>query len=135
MNVMSKCAPVLAAAVLLAACGTSGVQVRPEQVAAIERGKSTEAEVRAALGAPTGVSVVNGQRILVYQGAAYSVRPESFVPIVGAFVGGADVRASTVIVTFAPDGRVADVQSHHHETGTATGLSAAPVPRIPDQPR
>jgi predicted small lipoprotein YifL len=119
----------------LAGCGTSGVQVRPEQVAAIERGRSTEADVRTALGAPTGVSVVNGQRMLVYSGAAYSMRPESFVPVLGAFVGGADWRASHVIVTIGPDGRVADVQSHHQESGATSGLASPGVARTPDQPR
>jgi hypothetical protein len=120
---------------LLAGCGTSGVQVSAEQAAKIERGVSTEADVRAALGAPTGVSVVNGQRMLVYSGASYGIRPQSFIPIVGAFAGGADWRASHVIVTIGTDGRVADVQSHHQEQGASTGLGAPPVPATPNQPR
>jgi outer membrane protein assembly factor BamE (lipoprotein component of BamABCDE complex) len=122
-------------AVSLVGCGTSGVQVSPEQASAIQRGVSTEADVRASLGSPTGVSVVNGRRILVYSGSAYSVRPQSFIPIVGAFVGGADVRTSMVMITIGEDGKVSDVQSHHQEQGSATGLAAQPVPQAPQQPR
>lgn len=128
----------LMAAVLagvVAGCGTSGVQVSPEQAARIERGVSTEADVRAALGAPTGVSVVNGQRLLVYSGASYAMRPQSFIPIVGAFAGGADWRASHVLVTIGSDGRVADVQSHHQEQGATTGLAATPPAPVANQPR
>ena len=99
------------------------------------RGVSTEADVRAALGAPTGVSVVNGQRLLVYSGASYAMRPQSFIPIVGAFAGGADWRASHVLVTIGSDGRVADVQSHHQEQGATTGLAATPPAPVANQPR
>jgi outer membrane protein assembly factor BamE (lipoprotein component of BamABCDE complex) len=126
---------ILALAAALAGCGTSGVRVTPEQVASIQRGVSTEADVRAALGAPTGVSTVNGQRILVYSSASYQVRPESFIPVVGAFVGGADVRSSYVAITIAADGRVADLVTHHHETGATSGLAVPPAAPVANQPR
>lgn len=122
-------------AALLAACGTSGVQVRTDQVEAIRSGRTTETEVRAALGPPTGVSTINGQRILVYSGFAYSTRPESFIPIVGPFVGGADVRSSYVAISIGPDGVVTDVRSHVSESGATTGAAAEQVPRTPNQPR
>lgn len=122
-------------ALVLAACASTGVQVTPEQASAIKAGVSTESDVRAALGAPTGVSMVSGRRLLIYSGATYAARPASFIPIVGAFAGGADTQTSYVIVTVGADGVVSDVQSHHASSGTATGLAAQPLQQTPGQPR
>ena len=127
--------PSLILAAALCGCASTGVQVSPEQAAAIQRGVSTEADVRAALGAPTGISIVNGRRLLVYSGASYATRPTSFIPIVGAFAGGADTRVAYVVVTVGADGVVTDVQSHHSQSGTATGVGALPGQQTPAQPR
>lgn len=122
--------------VVLSACASHGVMVSQEQVSALERGKTTEAEVIARLGQPTSVSTVNGQRTLIYSGAHAQARPASFIPFVGAFVGGTDVRASSVILRFDATGHLADVISTQTASGTGMGLAAgAPIAPVEAQPR
>ena len=42
----------------------------------------------------------NGAKIITYVYFSSQVRPEIFIPIVGAFAGGADVENSMVTMTF-----------------------------------
>ncbi len=60
-----------------------------------------------------------------------AARPETYIPIAGAFIGGADARSS--IVTFSFDGRgvLVDYTIATSQTGTALGAN---VQRTTGQP-
>lgn len=119
----------------MAGCASHGVMVSDEQVKQFKRGETTEAQVLAALGQPTTVATVNGQRMLVYSGAYAQARPATFIPLVGPLVGGSDVRASSVFFR-VENGVVVDIISSQTATGGGTGFAAgAPIQAVQDQPR
>lgn len=115
----------IVALVMLSACVASGVQVKPEQTAKLQKGKTTYAEAVQALGKPTTVSTASdGTLIAVYNYVESQARPESFIPIVGAFAGGADSRINMVMLTFGPDGVLKDWHATETNTGTGYGVEA-----------
>jgi hypothetical protein len=125
---------VLATALILGACVASGVRVTEEQAKQFERGKATYNEVVSKLGQPTS-SVVTGAglRYISYAFVEAAARPETYIPIAGAFIGGADARSN--IATFSFDGRgvLVDYTIASSQTGMALGAGAN-VQRTPDQP-
>jgi len=92
-------------ALCLSACGTAGVRVDPNVTASFQDGVTTYAEVVAALGPPTSsVTFPDGRRLAIYSYAQVRARPESFIPLVGAFVGGVDSQSETVSFNFDQNG-------------------------------
>jgi len=91
--------------VALAGCMSTGVEVSQDQTSSFRTGSTTASDVVTHLGAPTSRSTMpDGSQVMVYSFAASQVHAASFIPIVGAFVGGADTRSSMVMFQFAPDG-------------------------------
>lgn len=121
---------VAAVAAMLAGCVSTGVQVDTHKLEAFKVGETTEAEARAALGPPTSVSTYSGGRILSYVGIHAQAHAINFVPIVGAFAGGADSSMTSVTLTFGPDGKLKDMQSSQSATGANTGLAAGHGPDV-----
>jgi outer membrane protein assembly factor BamE (lipoprotein component of BamABCDE complex) len=122
----------------LCACAASGVQVKEEQLKEFQAGKTTMSEVVAKLGQPTtNMMGPDGSRTLVYSYAQVQTPPETFIPIVGAFAGGADVKSNAVVLAFTPDGILKTTTSSSTRVGSGTGLASgtgAPE-RVPDQPK
>jgi outer membrane protein assembly factor BamE (lipoprotein component of BamABCDE complex) len=119
----------------LAACGASGVQVRPDQLTSFKKGETTKADVIAKLGNPTSQTITSdGATMLFYNYAAYQARPASFIPIVGPLVGGADVQTSAVMFQFGPDGRMINYTANNSTIGSATNLASPSTPTTPNQP-
>lgn len=123
--------------VLLAGCAASGVRVTDAHLAGFKEGETTEAQVTAALGAPTTrMRMPDGSVIVIYAYSAYSVRPSTFIPIVGGLVGGADGQASSVSLTFGPDGKLLNTASSASTFGAGNALSSGvPAPIQTQQPR
>lgn len=122
-------------ALALTGCVSHGVQVSAEKVAQFKPGVTTEADVVAALGQPSTVTSANGQRIITYSGAQAQARPASFIPIVGLFAGGADVRYSMTMFKFGADGKLIDTSQTNGASGASTGFAAGTMPPVADQPR
>jgi outer membrane protein assembly factor BamE (lipoprotein component of BamABCDE complex) len=124
-------------ALLLAGCAATGVQVKPEQLSKFERGKTTYQEVVASLGKPNFTSMTaDGARTATYFYAESSVQAATFIPIVGAFAGGADTRSNSVMMTFDRHGVLQNYTSSEGAMGTGTGFSAGTsVERVQNQPR
>jgi hypothetical protein len=114
---------------------SSGVRVADSQLTQFEKGKTTEADVVKALGPPTSVTTTNGVRTLGYAGVHAQPRASSFIPIVGAFVGGADSQVSIVIFQFNADGKLETMTSTQSSTGTRTGIPAGTEAGAAQQPR
>lgn len=122
--------------VFLVGCASHGVIINEKQVEQFQRGKTRESDVIAVLGKPTSVTTYNGQRTLGYTGAQAQARPESFIPFVGPFVGGMDVKSSHLILQFGSDGTLSNVVSSHSATGSGRGFAAgSPIETDRDQPR
>jgi hypothetical protein len=107
------------------ACASAGTKVDPETVASFVRGRTTVAEAEAALGEPNGMEQkADGSTALSYVYTRTSVRAVTFVPIVGAFAGGADAKTQKVVLRFGTDGTYQGADSASGSAGAGYGLSA-----------
>lgn len=112
----------------LAGCAATGVKVTDAQVSAFKPGEATEAQVVQALGQPTmRMRLGDGSVMVVYTYAEASVRPATFIPIVGGLVGGSDSRSSSVSLRFGADGKLIDTTSSTATYGIGMGPSAGKV--------
>jgi outer membrane protein assembly factor BamE (lipoprotein component of BamABCDE complex) len=120
---------------LLAACVSSGVKVDPSKLAQFHKGETTYTEVVQKLGRPSQATVLpDGTKVITYTWVSAQARPESFIPIAGAFIGGADAENTVVSLTFDGDGILQTYTSTQGSTGTGTGFEAYSQPRNSDQP-
>lgn len=116
---------ILSAAVSLAGCVAAGTKVDPGVVSSFKAGEATYADVIGRLGAPNHeVAAGNGWRVIVYSYTQASARPETFIPIVGPLVGGADATSQAVVMRFSPAGVLEDVTTSSSRTGAAYGAPA-----------
>ena len=76
---------------LLTSCVAVGTKVSEEQLMQFQRGKTTYAEVVHALGKPTHATLaMDGTRQVHYIYSQSQMRAANYIPIMGAFVRGAD---------------------------------------------
>lgn len=122
-----------AAAVVLAGCAASGVQVSEKAATQFVEGKSTEAEIVQALGRPTTVSIAGGRRFIAYSGMQYQVKGATFIPIVGVFAGGADYTYSSAMFQIGADGVLEKVT--YTSTGSGSRAGTTPVDMPAAEPR
>jgi len=123
-------------ALMLTACASSGVRVTDEQMAQFHEGQTTKQEVIAALGQPTTtMRNADGTTVLMYTYAEARTRGSTFIPIVGAFVGGVDTRSNNVMLTFDQQGVLKTTSSSSSQYGTATGIAVDGGAPVTDQPR
>lgn len=102
----------LSAATLLTGCATTGNEHLESATQAsvqsqITQGKSTKQDVQDAFGSPNKTTFTDsGFEIWTYELAHATPHAINFVPIVGAFAHGADVRKKTLTVLFDDSGVV-----------------------------
>lgn len=120
----SRPAKYAALSVLLAlgACASAGNQVlKSESADSVDKmvvdGRSTKADVQKAFGDANDTSFTdNGNEIWKYTYAYATPTPESFIPVVGIFAGGADVDKKTLTILYDKDGIVVKhTMSSSHE--------------------
>jgi len=93
----------------LTGCATIGRIPTTEQQASFIVGKSTMADVMAALGKPmTSIARQGGGTTLQYALVDTSVTPQTLIPFVGYFIGGADSRVDNVMFMFDAGGMLID---------------------------
>jgi len=109
---------------VLCACAAHGREVRQDQLAQLKKGETTVDQTIALLGKPTmRTTMGTGQTMLSYSYARVQSRPETFIPIIGGFVGGADTYTSYVRLTYGADGVLQNFVAS--EGGSGTGLCVA----------
>lgn len=120
---------VAAMCVALVGCASTGVKVRPEQMATLKKGETTREQVVATFGQPTSiVTHSDGKAILVYSHADAKFKASTFIPIVGLFAGGMDVTGSVVHMTFDAQGKLVDYTSSQSVNNTGYGLTSGTTP-------
>jgi outer membrane protein assembly factor BamE (lipoprotein component of BamABCDE complex) len=113
--------------VALAGCVSSGTKVSEQQVSQFQKGKTTRAEVEAALGKPNGVShSSSGVTAISYVFVTASPKAATFIPIVGMFAGGANAESATATFAFGPDNVLISSSSGSSRTSSAMGGAATP---------
>jgi hypothetical protein len=106
----------------LTACASAGVKVDQSKMSQFQKGKTTEADVVAALGQPTNSEQNDdGTNVIRYVYSSTQARPETFIPIVGAFVGGADTEQTVASFTF--DQKNILIRSSHSQGGLGVGTN------------
>lgn len=112
-------------ACMLAGCASSGNYVDQSNMKSLIKGKTTMDQAVGMLGQPTSRTMVgSGQTVLTYTYSEATTRPESFIPVVGAFVGGADSRFTMATLAFGPDGILTDYTYTGSQSGLSTGLAS-----------
>lgn len=110
-------------ALSVAACASSGVKVGQDKMSTLQKGRTTYAEVMQGFGRPSGSTLnSDGTRTISYNYFGYQTRPENFIPIVGSFLGGADMEHTNVTMSFDRNGVLRDFTSTEGGSGTSSGL-------------
>lgn len=123
----------LAAALLFTGCVTSGRKIDQTKVDQIQKGVTTRDEVKKLLGAPDQIiRDANGNTTFQYHYVRATAKGESFIPVIGAFMGGANVQTQFFTVRFGEDNKVADFTSTQGGTETSTGASTGSKSNLPD---
>jgi hypothetical protein len=87
-------------AAALAACTSSGRPIDHVKADAFVPGRTTYAEVIAALGPPNSMMTSAGVRTIAYSHLTVQTNPATFIPVVGLFAGGSQVTSDTVSFSF-----------------------------------
>ena len=67
----------------------------------------------------------DGRQTISYTFMKYQTRPETFIPLVGIFVGGADVRNSSVTYVFNANGVLETFTQNSNNTASSTAINPA----------
>jgi hypothetical protein len=95
---------IIAVAIGLAGCATIGRPFDESKISRFEIGRTTEADVVAALGQPTVVTSGSGMHVMSYSYTHAQARPASFIPFIGPLVGGTDASSTAVAFLFTHEG-------------------------------
>ena len=115
---------ILTAALFLTSCGSSsGTKIDAAQMSQFKIGVTTYDQVVQALGPPAStVQKSDGTRALVYSHMDATVRGATFIPVVGMFAGGADVKSQGVIFTFNPDTTLREYATTESQACSGNGV-------------
>lgn len=104
---MKKTLLILPIIFALASCVSAGTKIDTTKAAAFEKGKTTKAEVVAALGTPQTVGTQSdGKKILSYYYSSATPNAASFIPFVGLFAGKTKSELSIVTFVFSSDDKM-----------------------------
>ncbi len=107
-------------------CFSMGRKIDQSAVAQIKQGKTTKAEVLKLLGSPDQVTWDGfGNETFMYMYVRSTPKATTFVPVVGAFSGGANTQSEMVMVTFNPQGVVSHFVANMGATEAGYGAEAA----------
>jgi len=101
---------------------SSGTKVEQSAVSKIIKGKTTKSEVIALLGNPMSASLTgNGKEIDTWSYAHTQVKGSAFVPVVGVFAGGPDMKLQTFQVILNKNKVVEDYLWNESNIESRTG--------------
>jgi hypothetical protein len=94
---------------ILVGCASVGKNFNADNVAKIQTGKTTEADLVQMFGEPQQRGLkTGGLKTLTWIYTESRVKGETFIPIAGAFMGGADTKTKSLTVSLGSDGTVTD---------------------------
>lgn len=119
--------------ILVTGCASVGRKLDESKIDQIKKGKTTRQEVLALVGSPDQMTHNgSGETTFTYLYARATATPATYIPIVGAFAGGANVQHQMLMVTFGSDGFVKDFISSYGATESGTGMSTGSKANIND---
>ncbi len=115
----------IALAILLTGCASHGSKINTDYATSMVKGETTQADALKHLGKPVSTAKnSSGDTILTYLYVKSKAKASTFIPIAGAFMGGANTETSYLIATFDRDGILKDWSYTESSTETNTGLTA-----------
>jgi outer membrane protein assembly factor BamE (lipoprotein component of BamABCDE complex) len=130
---MGKIIKLLIIALILVGCASVGHKLDQEAINKIKKGETTKKDVVCLIGSPDRVTNMgNGDTYWTYSYARATAKPTSFIPIVGAFAGGANVQSQMLMLTFGPDNIVRDIMNTYGATESDTGVTTGNKPDMGD---
>jgi hypothetical protein len=97
--------PASLAVALLTGCVSVGRPFNDAAISQFRVGATTEGDVLSSLGPPlSSTTSLGGMSVLTYGYTYGQARAETFIPIVGPLVGGADATSQSVAFVFSSDG-------------------------------
>ena len=122
---------ILIAASLLTGCVSYGRKIDQAKVSEIKTGVTTRAQVIQLIGSPDQITDANGTVMFMYMYVHSSATASTYIPIVGAFAGGANTQNEMVMVSFTND-VVSALTSSYGGNEMGTGANAASTTTLPD---
>lgn len=115
----------------LSACFSVGKKIEQTSLAQIQKGKTTKTELLALLGEPTSNSLKSdGQETLEWSFGDLRIKGESFLPVIGPWVGGTTKDMTSLQVSLGADKIV-----HDYVWSESRIDSNAPAPGWPSAPK
>ena len=107
--------------ILLTGCASAGIQIDGTRVQDIEKGQTTEQEIKSMFGNPnsSGISS-NGELFFVYTFVRSTTNAATFIPVVGLFAGGANTELEMLQIWFDEERKVKEF--HFNKSNTETRL-------------
>ena len=113
-------------AALLIGCASSGTPYDPAKTTALKRGETTREDVVHLFGQPpTRTQHADGRESYIYTYVHSQVSGKTFIPVYGAFAGGARTHVQILTVNFDHAGKVSDFSSTVSGNTTSMGVSSA----------
>ena len=129
---MKKILAVIFASAVISGCASVGAPINQKAADQIQEGVTTKDQVAILMGQPYQISrLPNGESAYMYIYSKVSAKASSFIPIVGALVGGSKVDSQNLIVTFNKDGIVKAVTGSQTSASADSNLSAGATPTMP----
>ena len=120
---MKKITFMLFIAVIISGCVSSGRQLDPDKVSQIKKG-DTGQHVLDLVGQPDRVTTTDNLTVWSYSFASVTPTAATFIPVVGAFAGGSNIKSQALFVTLGPDGTVVSITSSYGTTSTVMGAGS-----------
>ena len=109
--------------IVLAGCATSGTKIEQDQISKIKEGVTTEQEVTALLGSPFSKTLTSdGKTIMMYLYTKTQTKASTFIPVVGLFKGGMDMKQQTLSILIDQNGKVEKYTFNDADNEIKTGL-------------
>lgn len=107
----------------LVGCATSGKQIEQDKVSQIKEGVTTKEEVIALMGKPeTHTLNGDGKELMMYMHLNMNTRASTYIPVVGLFTGGADMKQQSLQILIGNDGKVEKYIFTDSDSPINTGL-------------
>jgi outer membrane protein assembly factor BamE (lipoprotein component of BamABCDE complex) len=97
---------IIAIAALLCGCISVGRQINQAKIQDIKPGQTTRAELEQWFGHPSMVMQTDKETVVSWSHIISVARAETYIPIAGAFIGGADAHSEALTVSLNTNGIV-----------------------------
>ena len=120
-------------ALLVCGCASIGHKLDESKVEQIKKGITTRDQVLQLVGSPDQITRDgNGNVTFQYIYSRATTKASTFIPVVGAFAGGANIQTQMLMVTFGTNNVVSDLLNTYGGNEVNTGVTTGDKPAMND---